>query len=131
MTPEMIAKAKECKSAEELLALAKENNIEMSAEEAAEKYALLHNDGELSDDELDSAAGGGCGNSPELEVGIIVRWSSKKAKHKDGCSCPTLFEVRDIHRYDSRYGSTVGVDVCCTECNAYSYGIKKSELYNI
>ncbi len=62
MTNEQMQKAKECKSAEELLALAKENGMEMSAEEAAERYAQLHNEGELSDDELDSAAGGGsCG----------------------------------------------------------------------
>ncbi len=60
MTNEMIEKAKECKSAEELLALAKENGIEMTAEEAAEKFTALNNMGELSDDELENAAGGGC-----------------------------------------------------------------------
>ncbi len=60
MTNEMIAKAKECKSAEELLELAKENNVEMSAEEAAELFAKLNQEGELSDDELDSASGGSC-----------------------------------------------------------------------
>ncbi len=42
------------------MALAKENGIEMTAEEAAEKYAQLHNEGELSDDKLDGASGGGC-----------------------------------------------------------------------
>ncbi len=60
MTNELILKAKECKSAEELLALAKENGIEMTAEEAAEKFTALNNVGELSDDELENAAGGGC-----------------------------------------------------------------------
>ncbi len=60
MTNEMLQKAKECKSAEELLALAKENGIVMTAEEAAENYEALHHEGELSDDELDSASGGSC-----------------------------------------------------------------------
>ncbi len=131
MTNELFEKAKECKSADELLTLAKENGIEMSADDAAEKFAALHNEGELSDDELDSAAGGGCGNEPQLEEGITVRWDSKDAKHKTGCSCPKLFVVESINRYDSRYGPSVGVDVSCTECGAYSYGIKKSKLYNI
>ncbi len=60
MTNEQLIKAKECKSAEELFTLAKENNIEMTAEEAAEKFAQLHNEGELSDNELETAAGGAC-----------------------------------------------------------------------
>ncbi len=63
MTNEMIEKAKACKTVEELLALAKENNVEMTENQAAELFAKLHNEGELSDDELDGAAGGGCGNS--------------------------------------------------------------------
>ncbi len=60
MTPDLLQKAKACKSAEELLALAKQNNHPMTAEEAAEQYAMLHNEGELSDEELSDAAGGSC-----------------------------------------------------------------------
>lgn len=61
ITPEMIEKAKEAKTAEELLALAKENNIEMTEEEAKTYFAQLHPaSGELSDDDLDNVAGGGC-----------------------------------------------------------------------
>ncbi len=131
MTNEMMQKAKACKSAEELFALAKENGIEMTAEEAAEKYAQLRGEGELSDDELDSAAGGACGNTPELEEGMTVKWSSKKARHFDTCSRPELFVVKQINIHDSRYGRSVSVDVACTECNRYSYSIKKSELNNI
>ena len=61
-TPEQITKAKAAKSAEELLALAKENGIEISEEEAAKFFADLHKEGELSDDELAGVAGGGCGS---------------------------------------------------------------------
>ncbi len=57
MRNEFIEKAKECKSAEELLALAKDNGIEMTAEAAAEMLTSL--DGkEYSDDELENVAGG-------------------------------------------------------------------------
>ncbi len=77
MTNELIKKAKECKSAEELLALAKENGIEMTTDEAAVKFAELNNEGELSDEELDGAAGGGCGkeeSADELQVGDQVKF---------------------------------------------------------
>ena len=60
MNSELIAKAKEAGSAEELLAMAKENDIELTGEQAKEYYDRLHASGELSDDELDNVAGGGC-----------------------------------------------------------------------
>ena len=58
-TPEQPAKAKAAKSAEELLALAKENGMEMTEEESAKYFTEWHKEGELSDDELSrvSAAG--------------------------------------------------------------------------
>lgn len=56
-TPEMIEKAKSAKSAEELLALAKENGLEITAEEA-ELYLKTKEKVELSDDELDNVSGG-------------------------------------------------------------------------
>lgn len=57
---ELIAKARHAESADALLSLAKENGIELSVEEAEEYFVQLHKSGELSDDELDSVAGGGC-----------------------------------------------------------------------
>lgn len=60
-TPEMIEKAKTAKSADELVVLAKENGMEMSEAQAKAYYEQLHPaSGELSDDELDNVAGGGC-----------------------------------------------------------------------
>ena len=48
---EMIERAKVAKSAEELLEIAKANNIEMTADEAATYFAQLNpKSGELSDD---------------------------------------------------------------------------------
>ena len=55
---ELIAKAKEAKSAEELLSLARENNIELTREQAKEYYDRLHATGELTDDDLEKVAGG-------------------------------------------------------------------------
>lgn len=58
---ELIEKAKTVKSTEELLTLAKENNVEMTAEEATAFFAKLNPTcGELADDELDNVAGGAC-----------------------------------------------------------------------
>ena len=77
-TPELIEKAKQAKSAEELITLAKENKIELSAEEAKEYFERLNKSGELSDDELDNVSGGGCGSNDEwLNNGYNCR--------KEGC----------------------------------------------
>ncbi len=61
MTQEMLEKAKQAKSAEELLALAKENGIELTDERAREVFNSLYSSAELADEELDNVAGGGCG----------------------------------------------------------------------
>ena len=61
-TPEQITKAKAAKSVEELLAIAKENGMELTEEEAAKYFAEWHKEGELSDEELNNVSGG-CGSS--------------------------------------------------------------------
>ena len=59
--PEMIEKARTAKSAEKLLALAKDNGVEMTEDEAKTYFAQLNpKSGELDDDELDNVSGGGC-----------------------------------------------------------------------
>ena len=61
MDKNLILKAKEAKSVEELIALAKENNVELNEEDAKMYFEQLNaKKGELSDDELDAVAGGGC-----------------------------------------------------------------------
>jgi predicted ribosomally synthesized peptide with nif11-like leader len=62
LTQEIIEKAKAAGSAEELLAIAKENGIDMTADEAATYFSQLNPKyGELDDDDLDNVAGGACG----------------------------------------------------------------------
>ena len=66
LTQEMMEKAKTAKSAEELLLLANENGISITAQEADIYLAQLHpTDGELADNELDDVSGGGCNGSSE------------------------------------------------------------------
>ena len=60
LTHELLEKAKQAKSPEELLTLAKENGAGLTEEEAKAYFDQLHKSGELSDDELDNVAGGGC-----------------------------------------------------------------------
>lgn len=57
---ELMERARGAKSPEELLALAKELGVEMTAAEAEETFSLLHKKGELADNELENVAGGGC-----------------------------------------------------------------------
>ena len=63
LNEKMLEKAKNAKSVEELIALAKENGLDLTAEEAKTYFAKLNaKEGELSDDELDDVSGGGkCG----------------------------------------------------------------------
>ena len=110
LTPEMIEKAKAAKSAEELLALAKENGVEMTVDEAATYFAQLNpKNGELDDDELDAVAGGGCGGSdndnPPVSLGDTVQITSEAA-------CPDCGgKIGTVSKKHSR-----GYCIKCKEC---------------
>ncbi|MGN0803987.1 MAG: hypothetical protein ACI4MS_01210 [Candidatus Coproplasma sp.] len=64
LSKELIEKAKQAKTAEELSKIAKAENIELTVEQAAKAYEELHESGELSDEELDNVSGG-CGRNYE------------------------------------------------------------------
>lgn len=57
---ELMLKAKAAKSADELIALAKENGVELTKESAKAYFEQLNKRGALDDDELDNVSGGGC-----------------------------------------------------------------------
>lgn len=59
-TEELYEKAKNAKSAEELIEIAKAENVALTEEEAKNYFDKLHKTGELDDDELDNVSGG-CG----------------------------------------------------------------------
>lgn len=74
---DMMEKAQGAKTPEELLVLAKEADIQMSPQEAEETFALLNKKGELSDEELDNVAGGGCDTTVDGKTytgGIFLGW---------------------------------------------------------
>ena len=79
MNKELLAKAKEMKTPEELMALAKESGIEMTKEKADEYFKQLStSSGEISDEELDNVSRG-CGGGyvagrphPQFGVGESV-----------------------------------------------------------
>ena len=57
-TYEMIEKARQATSAEELLAMAKEEGVALTAEEAQQYFAFLQGGSELPDEALEAVAGG-------------------------------------------------------------------------
>ena len=111
---ELIEKAKTAKSAEELLAMAKAESVELTEEQAEKAFAELHKSGELSDDELDNVAGG-CGGEeipePKYKEGDLVWISGGFACHT--CGRYRAFKVTEVHR------SPVGkhtYSVACPDC---------------
>ena len=75
-TAEQLKKINTAKSAEELMALAKAEGIEISEEEIKAKFAEMHKEGEIADDELDNVAGG-CGEDDHYypHIGDAVIYS--------------------------------------------------------
>ena len=75
-------KAKTANKTEEPLKMAKAENIEISAEEAAKAFAELNKTGELADEELDNVAGGCAGpyqsgDTPLFNSGDRVKYRKK------------------------------------------------------
>ena len=58
MNRELMEKARQAKSPEELLALARENDIQIPEERAKALFETLSSSAELADEELDNVAGG-------------------------------------------------------------------------
>ena len=78
MNKELVTKAKEAKNTAELIALGKENGIDLTEENAQTLYDYLHpKTGELSDEELDNVAGGGC----YAEDGALLTTIGHKCKY--------------------------------------------------
>ena len=101
-TPELIAKAKTAESAGKLFEIAKENGVELTAEEAKTYFAQLNANGAVSDDELDVVAGG-CGET--YKAGTKVRFT-------DGTMCPKCRSTFGIVGFKSSTGNYV----MCAHC---------------
>ena len=97
ITQEMMKKAAACKTTEELLALAKENDIELTAEQA-ETYLAKYAGHNLDNEKLDAVAGGQL-RSPKLEEERICFLTTAVCEYygkPDGCEeLTTLRAYRD------------------------------------
>ena len=80
-TKEMIAQAKNAESAEALQALAKENGIAMTQDEAKDYFDRLHKEGALSDEELENVTGGGCFSRDPNEPKYIRNDHNQRCEH--------------------------------------------------
>ena len=93
LTPEIIEKAKIVASVEELLELAKANNVELTAEDAATYFAQMKpKSGELDDDDLDAVAGGGCSSKNTGHVFPTAHWFVSSPAAPAGSAAETLAE---------------------------------------
>lgn len=101
---EILQKAKHAKSVEELKEIAKENDIEVSDQLAQLYFNQINKTGELSDDELDSVAGGGCNSSQDTTKHI-------NAPLVDCCANFAPKENRSSHKR------------CCADC---AYSVKRT-----
>ena len=82
ISKELLEKARTAKTAEELLAMAKAENIKLTQEDAVKAFAEFNKTGEISDEELDNVAGG-CGDpetpgEPKFNVGDQVYYLDTK-----------------------------------------------------
>ncbi len=78
LNEKLLEKAQNAKTAEELVAIAKENGIELTAEEAKTYFAQLNpKNGELDEDELDNVAGGKkCGTIYYHEKPVVTAFNT-------------------------------------------------------
>ena len=82
ISKELLEKAKQAKTAEELIEMAKEENIELTEEEAAQAFAKMNKNGELSDEELDNVAGGCEGGASPKKFSVNDRVSHRGSDGK-------------------------------------------------
>lgn len=119
---EMIAKAKNAGSAEEIKALAANEGWHMTDEEAASYFEELKEltgekkTGELSDDELDNVSGGGCYKDNRLVV-TTFNWCDEFV-----CKCGGRGRIlNELNESDSGTCKRCKKRVKCSHCKYCSY----------
>ena len=106
LTPEIVEKAKTAASVDELLAIAKENDVELTEDEAKIYFAQLNANGAVADEELDLVAGG-CGDDEVVtfEQGELVELR---------IACPDCKCIVGIYGHADNVG---GCHVLCAKCH--------------
>ena len=123
LTPELIAKAKAAKTAEELFALAKDNNVELTEAEAKTYFEQLSANGAVSDDELDAVTGGanddGCGRFKKLfEPRDKVKLLNGEKCRFCGCTTGKLTQSAGPNPYTGTAGN---ISIVCSRCGKPIY----------
>lgn len=115
---ELLEKAKQTKSVEELLSLAKENGVEMNEEQANAYFAQLHKaSGEIADDELDNVAGGGC-HSGDGRLVVTVGYDCENWI----CTCGNNRSKMEVIGHNAVNSCTSCYRTrCCQNCKHMSY----------
>ena len=114
LNKELIAKAKQAKTPEELLCLAKENDEEMTEESAKAYFELLHpKTGEIADDELDNVADG-CNKNDGRKIVSVFCICNNYACSKCGGKCI-------VNAVKSACCKECGRLANCTNCQHCSY----------
>ena len=115
LNKELLAKAKETKTPEELMAFAKENNVEMTEESAKAYFDLIHpKTGELSEDELNNVSGGGCHADDGREIVTVCHGC-------DGFECKHCGKSDIINHIGVWSCRNCGRGALCCNCNYCTY----------
>lgn len=120
-TPEQLAQARAAETPEALAAFAAENGVTLTPEEAQAYFNQLHQaTGEVSDEELDNVAGGGCMNGGYMVVTALTQCAEPSNWHcKDCCGeGHGNKENTKTYYYCDRLGTGIRVDgpLYCKDC---------------
>ena len=133
LIPEIINRAKNAKSAEEILELAKTNGVEITEEEAKAYFAQLYANGAVADDELDAVVGGGsCPSKEPLTVQDLPVGSLVEVLNGNYCpGCGGKYGVSQIlHPPHPERGYTVLI--LCTKCQeVILYPVTEPNIHRI
>ena len=121
MKEELIRKAEAAKNVEELMALAKENGIEFS-EEDAKAYFEMKRSGELSDDSLENVSGGAAytvigGYLIVTRYHECARWACPKC----GLAANWCQNGITVHICPGRHNQDFGTGISCMNCKYQDY----------
>lgn len=132
LSNELLEKAKSARTAEELLEMAKAENVELTENEAERAIERFSKTGEISDDELDNVAGG-CGSdeivvAPKFEVGDLVS-TPEGGFYCGDCRRRTEYVVIDVLGGPENDQALQAYRIACYHCKTewpvpyYEYGM--------
>lgn len=134
-TPELIAKAKTAKSADELLSLAAENGVNLTPDEAKIYFEQFNTNKELADDELDFVVGGSkkCGEE-QLTVGALPVGTHVEVVN--GNCCPKCSSTLGYSRRILKTGEInmllLEVEIVCGACEEVILGeVYESDIVRV